>query len=274
MTHSAHLPGLVSLVGAGPGDPDLLTVKALRCLREADVVAYDRLVNQAILTECRAETDLIYVGKHGRDCRTTWAQEDINDLLVSRGQQGQRVVRLKGGDPLIFGRGGEEAQALRAAGVPFEIVPGISSAVAAPAYAGIPVTHRHVSASFAVVAGHEDPLKKTSSVQWRKLATAVDTLVILMGVGRIDVIVSELILHGRAADTPAAAVRYGTTAQQETVTSTLAGLPRRVREAGLSAPAALIIGEVVRLREELRWFIHDLEPQLERALPGSEHSNP
>jgi uroporphyrin-III C-methyltransferase len=255
--------GFVSLVGAGPGDPDLLTVKALRLLRNADVVAYDRLISQEILTECRADVELIYVGKHGKDCKTTWAQEDINQLLVDKAKQGKTVVRLKGGDPFIFGRGGEEALALREAGITFEIVPGISSSIAAAAYAGIPVTHRKVATSFAVVAGHEDPLKDKSSINYASLATAVDTLVILMGVGNIQTIVAELIVNGRDANTPAAAVSYGTTDKQQTITSTLVDLPKTIQLANIQAPAAIIIGEVVKLRDQLAWFVHDVTPQLQ-----------
>ncbi len=162
--------GFVSLVGAGPGDPDLLTVKGLRRLRQADVVAYDRLANPVLLSECRASAELIFVGKHGDNpLHASCSQERINTLLVTRAHAGLQVVRLKGGDPFVFGRGGEEALELRQAGVPFEIVPGISSAVAAPAYAGIPVTHRHVSASVGIVAGHEDPLKGPSSHDWEAL---------------------------------------------------------------------------------------------------------
>ncbi|MCA9836007.1 MAG: uroporphyrinogen-III C-methyltransferase [Trueperaceae bacterium] len=255
-------PYVVSLIGAGPGDPDLITVKALKRIRDADVIAYDRLVNQEIMTEAKLEAELIYVGKHGLDCKTTWKQEDINELLIQKAMQGKQVVRLKGGDPFIFGRGGEEALALRRAGISFEIIPGISSAIAAPAYAGIPVTHRYVASSFAVIAGHEDPLKAESTVHWDRLATAVDTLVILMGVGNCESIVSELIVHGRDPETPAAAIRYGTTKEQETVTAKLVDLPRAIREANLKAPAALVVGEVVRLREELVWFMHDKVPQV------------
>ena len=256
MSHSPQPPtGFVSLVGAGPGDPDLLTVKGLRLLQAAEVVAYDRLVNPKLLQECRAETELIYVGKHG--VQPSYSQAAINALLVQRAKLGRRVVRLKGGDPFIFGRGGEEALALREAGVPFEIVPGISSAVAAPAYAGIPVTHRHIAASVAIVAGHEDPSKAGSSHNWQALA-GVDTLVILMGVGRLDAISQELMQAGRSPDTPAAVVRWGTTEEQETVEGTLKTIAANVREAGLKAPATLITGEVVRLRADLRWF--DIAP--------------
>ncbi len=252
--------GFVSLVGAGPGDPELMTVKGLRRLQGAEVVAYDRLVNPKLLQECRADAELIYVGKHG--VQPSYSQEAINALLVQKGLEGRKVVRLKGGDPFIFGRGGEEALALREAHIPFEIVPGISSAVAAPAYAGIPVTHRHVAASVAIVAGHEDPSKGASGHNWYALA-GVDTLVILMGVGRLGAISQELIKAGRSPETPAAMVRWGTTDEQETVEGTLVSIAEEVRKAGLKAPATLIVGEVVRLRSELRWF--DLEEVLQSA---------
>lgn len=255
--------GFVSLVGAGPGDPELLTVKALRRLREADVVAYDRLVNVSLLRECRPEAELVYVGKHGEaEGRKTVPQHEINVLLIARAEAGAQVVRLKGGDPFVFGRGGEEALELRAAGVPFEVVPGVSSAVAAPAYAGIPVTHRHLSSSFAVVAGHEDPTKGGSSHNWAALAVGVDTLVILMGVARLEAITRTLIRHGRAATTPAGVVRWGTTEAQETVTGTLDTIAERVRGAGLTPPATLVVGEVVGLRESLRWFDLVGDPRL------------
>ena len=248
--------GFVSLVGAGPGDPDLLTVKGLRLLREADVIAYDRLANPVLLKECRTDAELIFVGKHGEGLHPSVPQENINALLIEKALAGKQVVRLKGGDPFIFGRGGEEALGLRQAGVPFEIVPGISSAVAAPAYAGIPVTHRHVSASVAIVAGHEDPHKGASSHDWDALSK-IDTLVVLMGIGRIEAITETLLSCGRSAETPAAVVRWGTTSEQETVTGTLANIAAAVRQAGLKAPATLVIGDVVRLRDDLRWF--DLE---------------
>jgi uroporphyrin-III C-methyltransferase len=249
--------GFVSIVGAGPGDPDLLTVKALKRLQGADVVAYDRLVNPAILRACPPEARLIYVGKHG-PCSTSWSQEAINVLLVQEASAGNTVVRLKGGDPFVFGRGGEEALALKEAGLPFEIIPGISSAIAAPAYAGIPVTHRGLATSVTIVTGHEDPTKDGSSLDWAALAKGADTLVILMGLGRLEGIVEELIRHGRAADTPAVAVQSGTTLEQQTVVATLGTLPQAVRNARLKAPAALVIGEVVSLRENLAWFACDL----------------
>lgn len=248
--------GFVSLVSAGPGDPDLLTVKGLRLVQRADVIVYDRLVNPVLLKECGTDVELIFVGKHGEGLHPSVLQEHINALLIDRALAGKHVVRLKGGDPFIFGRGGEEALELRQAGVPFEIVPGISSAVAAPAYAGIPVTHRHVSASVTIVAGHEDPHKGPSSHDWRALA-GVGTLVILMGIGRIEAITETLMSCGRAAETPTAVVHWGTTLEQQTVTGTLGTIAAVVRSAGIKAPATLIIGEVVRLRDKLRWF--DLE---------------
>ncbi len=243
--------GHVALVGAGPGDPELITVKGLRLLRAADVVVYDALVNEELLSECRPDAALLDVGKRcGQPAPTQGA---INELLVRHGQAGRRVVRLKGGDPFVFGRGGEEAEALAAAGVPWEVVPGVSSSVGVPAYAGIPVTHRGLASSFAVVTGHERA-GGSWNVNWQALATGVDTLIILMGVGRLATIAEQLIAHGRAATTPAAVVRWGTTAEQETVTATLESIAQAVERAGIGAPATLIIGEVVALRERLRWF--------------------
>ncbi len=260
-----QLSGLVSLVGAGPGDPELITMKGLRRLREAELVAYDRLVNPVLLRECHPRAELIYVGKHDPH-RPSCPQERINDLLIESARAGKRVVRLKGGDPLVFGRGAEEALALSEAEVAFEIVPGISSAVAVPAYAGIPVTHRGLASSMAIVTGHEDPGKEATSVDWQALATAVDTLVILMGVGRLDSIVAELVRHGRDPSTPAAMIRWGTTGDQQTVVATVATIAAEVERVGFEAPATLVIGEVVRLRTQLAWFVPDLQ-----ASPGREN---
>jgi uroporphyrin-III C-methyltransferase len=244
--------GLVSLVGAGPGDPDLITVKGLRRLRAADVVVYDALLGEDLLRERRDDAELIYVGKRaGAHWRT---QEAINQLLVEKGRAGLKVVRLKGGDPFVFGRGGEEAAALAAAGVPWEVVPGVTSAIAVPAYAGIPVTHRAAASSVAFVTGHEDPTRPETRINWQALAQGVDTLVFLMGVGRLAAIAEQLIAHGRSAETPAAVVRWGTTPDQETVMASLATIAVEVERAGLRAPATLVVGEVVRLREQLSWF--------------------
>jgi uroporphyrinogen III methyltransferase/synthase len=236
----------VSLVGAGPGDPGLLTVRGAELLRAADVVVYDRLVHPSLVDLAPARAERVYVGKAPR--RAEMAQADINSLLVERGRAGHAVVRLKGGDPFVFGRGGEEAEALAAAGVPFEVVPGITSAIGAPAYAGIPVTHRGLSTHVTVVTGHEDPAKGAGDVDWGALARAGGTLVILMGAGRIGDIAARLVAGGRSPDTPVAAVRNGTRADQRTVRATLA----TVVEAGVQAPAAIVVGDVAGL--DLSWF--------------------
>lgn len=244
--------GYVSLIGAGPGDPGLLTLRGAEALASADVVVYDYLANPALLVHAPAGAERIYVGKKA-GCHTL-SQEEINALLVERGLAGQRVARLKGGDPFVFGRGGEEALALVEAGIAFEVVPGITSAVAAPAYAGIPVTHRGLASSFAVITGHEDPNKEETALNWSRLATGVDTLVFLMGVGNLPQIVEQMVDHGRPADTPVALVRWGTLPDQQTVTGTLANITGRVEAAGLGPPAVTIVGPVAGLREDLRWF--------------------
>jgi uroporphyrin-III C-methyltransferase len=244
--------GFVSLVGAGPGDPELITVKALRRLRSADVVVYDALVNDLLLRECRPDAQLVFAGKRaGLHARS---QSDINALLIDYARAGLLVVRLKGGDPFVFGRGGEEAEALAAAGIAWEVVPGISSAVAVPAYAGIPLTHRAAASSFAVVTGHEDPERPETRLRWQALANGFDTLVVLMGVGRLGSIAAELIGHGRAPETPAAVIAQGTLPEQQTVVGTLATIAEEAERAGLGAPATLVVGEVVRLRQRLSWF--------------------
>jgi uroporphyrin-III C-methyltransferase len=244
--------GFVSLVGAGPGDPDLITVKGLRRLRAADVVVYDALANPELLDECRHDAELIDAGKRGGKHSRT--QDWINAVLVEKASAGLRVVRLKGGDPFVFGRGGEEAEALAAAGIAWEVVPGVSSAIGAPAYAGIPVTHREVASSVAIVTGHEDPSRIETRINWQALAQGADTLVFLMGIGRLRTIAAQLTAHGRPFDTPAAVVRCGTLAEQATVVGTLATIADEVERVGLTAPATLVVGEVVRLRERLRWF--------------------
>lgn len=245
-------PGRVSLVGAGPGDPGLITVRGLERLRQADVVIYDHLVDERLLAEAPPEAELIYVGKLAS--RHTLRQSEINALLVATARQGKHVVRLKGGDPFVFGRGGEEAEELATAGIPFEVVPGVTSAVAVPAYAGIPLTHRAYASSFAVITGHEDPTKPASKLVWEKLATGVDTIVCLMGAQNLSHIVEQLLRYGRSPDTPIALIRWGTWPAQETLAGTLADIVALAAVREFSAPAIAIIGEVVRLRETIRWF--------------------
>ena len=241
--------GVVSLVGAGPGDPGLLTVRGRRRLRQADVIVYDRLVDPRLLDLAPASALRIFAGKAASAHALPQAQ--INALLIAHARRGRRVVRLKGGDPFVFGRGGEEAEALVEAGIRFEVVPGVSSAVAVPAYAGIPLTHRGLSSSFAVVTGHEDPGKGEARVEWGRLATAVDTLVVLMGAASLPRIARTLIAHGRGAGTPVALVRRGTTLAQETLTTTLGAVAAEAPGTALEAPMVAVIGEVVRLRRRL-----------------------
>ena len=253
--------GKVYLVGAGPGDPGLLTVRGLEVLRQAEVVIYDRLVNPALLDEAPPEALRIFAGKLSGE--HAFSQERINALLLAHTRRGRQVVRLKGGDPFVFGRGGEEAEALVAAGVPFEVVPGVSAAVAVPAYAGIPLTHRELSSSFAVVTGHEATCKGRPAVDWGRLAPAVDTLVILMGARSLPRIVRELLAHGRAPETPVALIRWGTTEAQETITGTLGDIVGKA--AGFRPPVVAVIGEVVALRDRLRWF-EELSAELPLAV--------
>ena len=244
--------GKVYLIGAGPGDPGLITVKGLECIRQADVVVYDYLASPRLLKHAREDAELIYVGKKGGD--HTLSQDGINDLLVEKGLAGNVVARLKGGDPFIFGRGGEEAEVLIAKGIPYEVVPGVTSAIAAPAYAGIPLTHRKFTSTLAFVTGHEDPTKPDSSIDWEALAKAVGTLVFFMGVKNLPLIVDQLTRFGKSPDTPVALVRWGTTSRQRTVSGTLSTIVDIVAEAGIRAPAIIVVGEVVQLREQMQWF--------------------
>jgi uroporphyrinogen III methyltransferase/synthase len=244
---------LIYLVGSGPGDPGLFAVKGVECMREADTVVYDRLAPEALLSHARPEAEHVNDGK--KPGEPTMPQEEINTLLVELGRAGKTVVRLKGGDPYVFGRGGEEALELVKAGLPFEVVPGVTSGIAAPAYAGIPVTHRGVSTSVAFVTGHEDPAKDEPDVDWKRLANGAETLVLYMGVGRLAEISSGLIAGGRDPETPVACVRWGTRSEQKTVTGTLGNIAERVAEAKLKPPAITIVGDVVSLRDEgLGWF--------------------
>ena len=240
------------LVGAGPGDPRLLTLRGAECLSRANVVVYDRLTHPALLKHISTSAELIYVGKESS--RHTLRQEEINSLLVAKATAGLAVCRLKGGDPFVFGRGGEEAEACLAAGIRFEVVPGVSSSIAAPAYAGIPVTHRNVASSFAVITGHEDPARADSRIRWEHLALGVDTLIFLMGVENLHNITENLIMYGRSPETPVALVRWGTWPAQETLVSSLGKVVEDVQSSGFSSPAVTVVGEVVRLREKLKWF--------------------
>ena len=242
----------VYLLGGGPGDPGLLTLKAKDILAAADTVVYDYLASSSLLEHCRQDVELIYVGKKGGD--HTMGQQEINALLVDKARSGRCVARLKGGDPYVFGRGAEEAEELVAAGVEFEIVPGVTSAVAAPAYAGIPLTHREYSSSVTFITGHEDPRKEQSVHNWSALAASASTLVFFMGVKNLSSITANLIQAGMQEETPAALVRWGTTCRQQTLAGTVADIASRAEEAGFRAPALLIIGNVVGLRDTLSWF--------------------
>ncbi len=244
--------GIVYLVGAGPGDPGLITRRGLEVLRAAEVIVYDRLVGPELLLEARPDAKLIYVGKSPE--RHALTQDEINEVLAQEGAAGHAVCRLKGGDPFVFGRGGEEADYLRARGVPFVVVPGVTSAIAAPAYAGIPITDRRAASSFAVATGHEEADKAESSVDWAALARAADTLVVLMGVRHMPQITQELMAAGRPATTPAAVVQWGTTGRQRVVRSDLAHVVEEAVAQGITHPAILVVGEVVSLSETISWF--------------------
>lgn len=244
--------GTVYLVGAGPGDAGLLTLRGAEVLARADVVFYDALVGVGILGMIPRGAERVYAGKRSRDHAIP--QEDLNRLLVERAKAGKTVVRLKGGDPYVFGRGGEEAMELAGAGIPFEVVPGITSVIAAPAYAGIPVTHREHCSAFQVITGHEEPGKTEASVDWHAVARVAGTKVILMGVERIGEIASGLTGGGMASDTPVALVRWGTTGRQQTLVATLGTVAEEVKRKGFGAPAVTVVGEVVGLRGQLDWW--------------------
>ena len=243
----------MALVGAGPGDPGLLTLRAAELLAQADVVLVDRLVHPGVLAHCREDAEVVDVGKASWT-GTALRQEDINAQLVTHAQAGRRVVRLKGGDPFVFGRGWEEAAALVGAGIAYEVVPGISSAIAVPAYAGIPVTARGFAQDVNIVTGHLDPADPASRVRWAALAQGAGTLVVLMGLDRLRLVTQFLVAAGRDPGTPAACIQDGTTRSQRVVVSTLSRLADDVAEAGLRAPVTTVIGDVVQLRETLRWF--------------------
>ncbi len=242
----------VYLVGAGPGDPGLITIKGRQCIENADVIIYDYLASPTLLNYAQNQAEIIYVGKKGGD--HTLSQDKINALIVEKARAGSTVCRLKGGDPFIFGRGGEEAEILVSKSIPFEVVPGVTSAIAAPAYAGIPLTHRKLAATLAFITGHEDPHKKESSIDWESLAGGIGTLVFFMGVKNLPDITQKLIANGRSPETPAALIRWGTTPDQTTVTGTLDNITERAKKADLKPPAIIVVGEVVKLRKTLKWF--------------------
>jgi uroporphyrinogen III methyltransferase/synthase len=244
--------GIAYLVGAGPGDPGLLTIRGQQCIAEADVVIFDRLVNLRLLSHTGPNTELIYAGKSPDG--HTLTQDQINEVLVARVREGKTVARVKGGDPFIFGRGGEEAEALAENDLDFEIVPGVTSAIAAPAYAGIPLTHRDFTTSVAIITGNEDPTKDESTIAWDKLSTGAGTLVFLMGMANLPKIVERLKRHGRPGDTPSSVIRWGTWPEQVTVVGMLDDIVEKVQAAGLKNPAVIVVGEVCKLRDRLKWI--------------------
>ncbi|WP_339315422.1 uroporphyrinogen-III C-methyltransferase [Paenibacillus sp. FSL R10-2734] len=241
-------PGCVAIVGAGPGDIELITVKAMRRIQEADVILYDRLVNEELLNYSKAGVVLIYCGKSPG--QHSMSQEKINGLLIQYASEGNKVVRLKGGDPFVFGRGGEEALAVVEAGIPYEVIPGITSAIGVAASAGIPLTHRGIAASFAVVTGSRCP-EHVAPIRWDRLAHSVDTLVIYMGVSQLSQIREQLLLHGKDAQTPIALIENGTSVSQRTITGTLDNIDKLAIAMKINNPALIIVGEVVKLREQL-----------------------
>ncbi|MBL4953015.1 uroporphyrinogen-III C-methyltransferase [Neobacillus sp. YIM B02564] len=245
------MAGKVYLVGAGPGDPDLITVKGLRCIQQSDVILYDRLVNPELLKHAKEGAQLVYCGKLPH--YHTMKQETISRFLVKYAKKGYQVVRLKGGDPFVFGRGGEEAEECFRHDVPFEIVPGITAGIAASAYAGIPVTHRTLSKSFAIITGHQAG-DEAAEHQWSHLANAVDTICVYMGVTHLSTVVNKLIQSGKAPQTPIALIHWGTLRGQRTVVGTLETIEVLVREAKITNPSMIVIGEVVTLNEKLNWF--------------------
>ncbi|WP_144548596.1 uroporphyrinogen-III C-methyltransferase [Bacillus sp. X1(2014)] len=251
--------GKVYIIGAGPGDPELITVKAMKCLERAEVILYDRLVNPKLLDYCKADTEFIYCGKEpGNHCVS---QDSIHQLLLEKSLAGKTVVRLKGGDPFIFGRGGEEAEVLAQNGIDFEVVPGITSGIAAPAYAGIPVTHRELSRSFAMVTGH-CLNGQPNNIRWDHLAHGVDTLAIYMGVKHLPFICAQLQACGKDSTTPIAVIEQGTTGNQRTITATLETIVELVTEKRIINPAMIVIGEVVKLSEKLSWFPKEIKQEM------------
>ena len=244
--------GKLYLIGAGPGDPGLITLKGIECIRKADVVVYDYLANSELLEYAKKDAELIYAGKKGGD--HIYPQSQINSIIIKKAKEGKVVARLKGGDPFMFGRGGEEAEELAASGICFEIVPGVTSAISVPAYAGIPLTHRDFTSSVAFITGHEDPTKDESSIAWNKISTGIGTLVFLMGVKNLSQISKNLIENGRDPKTPIAVIRWGTLGKQNTLVGTLETIVELARKNNFTPPAVTVVGEVVRLRDKLNWF--------------------
>ena len=244
--------GMVYLIGAGPGDPDLITVKGRDCLQKADIIVYDYLVNQSLLSLAPKDAEIIYVGK--KSGLHTMSQKEINNLLIEKAKKGLIVARLKGGDPFIFGRGGEEAMELSNEGIKFEIVPGITSAIAVPAYAGIPLTHRDFASTVCFITGHEDPTKEMSGIKWDALTKCFGTLIFLMGIGNIKKIARKLTENGMPSHSPVAVIGSGTIPAQRTITGTLANISQKAKDAVLTPPGVIVVGDVVNLREHINWF--------------------
>lgn len=252
-------PGTVYLVGAGPGDPKLLTVYGLECIQKSDVIAYDRLVNPKLLEYAKDTAELIFCGKSPG--KHHLIQDEIHMLLVDKAMEGKTVTRLKGGDPFVFGRGGEEAEVLARHGIQYEIVPGVTAGIAAPAYAGIPVTHRDHATSFAIVTGHGRANKGEDHLNWSALAQGVDTVAFYMGVGNLSYICQQLIAHGRKATTPVAIIERGTTEKQRTITGNLETIIDLAAQESIENPAMILVGEVVQLREKIKWYEKVLEAE-------------
>jgi uroporphyrinogen III methyltransferase/synthase len=244
--------GIVYLVGVGPGDPGLITLKAIEKIRASDVLVYDYLANKKFLEYAREGAEVIYVGKRG-GCHTL-PQDEINGILIEKAREGKVVARVKGGDPFIFGRGGEEAEALADAGIPFEVVPGVTAGIAVPAYAGIPITHRDFTTTATFITGHEDPTKAESNLYWDRIATGVGTIVFFMGMANLEQNMKKLMENGRDPDTPVALIRWGTTPEQETLVGTVADIAEKAKASDFKPPAITVVGGVVSLREKLRWF--------------------
>ncbi|RBW67879.1 uroporphyrinogen-III C-methyltransferase [Bacillus taeanensis] len=253
--------GKVYLVGAGPGDPKLITIYGLECIQKSDVILYDRLVNKQLLDHAKAGAELIFCGKEPGNHELI--QEKIHELLVEKALEGKTVTRLKGGDPCVFGRVGEEAEVLAENHIKFEIVPGITSGIAAPAYAGITVTHRDYSSSFAIVTGHGRAEKQEDHLNWNALAQGIDTIAFYMGVGNLNYICKKLIENGKSANTPVAVIQWGTTDKQKTLTGTLNTIEKLASQEGMKHPSIIIVGEVVKLREKIKWF-EELQLNIEK----------